>query len=443
MLDFASDEPIEFELSDKQKLLRSSAITPARHILAYGGSRSGKTFAFIYFTVIRAISSPGSRHLVARLHNIDVRQSVMMDTFLKVMRLAFPGLAYELNKSDQFARFPNGAEIWFLGLDDAERVEKILGKEFATIYFNECSQLPYATITTVRTRLAQNCTKINGARLPLKFYYDLNPVGKRHWSYVEFIEGLRPEDRTPLAPGRSTFVQLNPLDNPHLPPEYLEELEALPELQRKRFKDGEYQSDVPGALWPAERIAQRRVSTFPSLTRIAIGVDPSGSDGMGGDSQGIIAAGMGVDDNAYVFEDATVNLSPAGWGAVVADLYRETEADIVVAEKNYGGAMVESTIQGGADDGEEINVKLITASRGKHVRAEPIAALYEDRPGRPARVFHVGEFPELEDQLSLFTTAGYTGAGSPDRADALVWALTELFFGEETDAGIFLKRKHR
>lgn len=418
-----------FSLTAKQQELRNAAASRARHILGYGGSRSGKTFGFCYCVAVRALSAPNSRHLIARLHNIDVRQAVMMDTWPAMMRAAFPDVPYTVNKADQFAVMHNGAEVWFGGLDDKERVEKILGKEFSTIYPNECSQIAYETILTLRTRLAQKISKSDGRQLPLKAYYDLNPVGRSHWTYREFVEGVRPDNRLPLPEGTRTWVQLNPDENPHLPPEYLEELDTLPERQRQRFKEGKYLSEVPGTLWPLERIEKGRRAKTPDMQRIVVAVDPSGSDGIGGDSQGIVVAGKGVDGHAYVLEDATCRLSPAGWGSRVVQKFRQWGADRVVAEKNFGGAMVEHVVLT-AD--RTVPVTLVNASRGKHQRAEPVAALYEEHGDRKAMAHHVGVFTELEDQMAMFTTEGYQGAGSPDRADALVWALSDLLITGST-----------
>lgn len=430
-----------FELTPKQVLQRQLASSAARHILAYGGSRSGKTFGFTRCVAARALMAPRSRHGIFRLHNVDVRQSVMMDTFPSVMRACWPDVPFDENKSDQFVTLGNGSEIWFAGLDDKERVEKILGKEFSTIYANECSQIPYNSILTLRTRLAQKATKVDGSTMALKAYYDLNPVGRRHWTYSEFHLMLNPVDQQPLPPGSRAFLKMNPTDNPFLPQEYIEELRSLPTAQRMRFLEGDYQSDLPNSLWPQERVDASRASEAPALSRIVVAVDPSGSNGTGGDTQGIIVVGKGVSDgHAYVLEDASVCLSPAGWGRAVVNAYHRWGADCIVAEANYGGAMVESTIR---TQDPKAKVKLVSASRGKHVRAEPVAALYEPTEGRPARAHHVGRFPDLEDQMAQFTTDGYQGAGSPDRADALVWALTELMLGDAPAVGILLKRNHR
>lgn len=425
----AGEPTIGFQRTPKQILQSEAVNSAARHILGYGGSRSGKTFGFCELVAERALSAPGSRHLIARLHNIDVRQSVMLDTWPKMMRTAFPDVPYQVNKSDQFATLGDGSEVWFGGLDDKERVDKILGKEFATIYPNEASQIAYATILTLRTRMAQSCFLRDGSRLPLKAFYDLNPTGRSHWTYREFVEGVRPENGLPLEPGSRAFVVMNPEDNPHLPPEYLDELDGLPDKQRQRFRDGKYLSEAPGALWSlSDRTAEDgrlmpgiealRRAEPPPYRRVVVGVDPSGSDGTGGDNQGIVVAGLGTDGHAYIIADKSCRLSPEGWAIVVARAASDHGADRVIAERNFGGAMVESVLKTAA---RHMPVKLVTASRGKIIRAEPIAALYEQ-----GKVHHLGTFSDLEEQMTMTTTSGYQGSDSPDRMDALVWALSEL-----------------
>ena len=422
-----------FTPTDKQTAQRALVNSEARHVLAYGGSRSGKTFGFCETIAERALKAPGSRHLVARLHNIDVRQAVMLDTWPKMMAAAFPDVRTQPNKTDQYIKFENEAEVWFGGLDDKDRVEKILGKEYATIYINESSQIAFATVLTLRTRLAQVASLTNGGDLPLKMLYDLNPTGRGHWTFREFIEHLNPVDGRSIDPVTRAHVVMNPDDNPHLPQAYLDELDDLPERERQRFRDGRYLSEVPGALWSlSDRTAhdgraipgidKLRTSEPPVLRRVVVGVDPSGSDGTGGDKQGIVVVGLGVDGHGYVLADRSCRLSPEGWAGTTAKAARDFDADRVVAERNFGGAMVESVLRG-AD--VNMPVKLVTASRGKIVRAEPVAALYET-----GKVHHVGVFPDLEEQLTMTTTAGYQGGDSPDRMDALVWALTELMLGD-------------
>lgn len=177
--------------------------------------------------------------------------------------------------------------------------------------------------------------------------------------------------------------------------------------------------DVPGALWSRDMI---KAGAIPAdLQRVVVAVDPSGANGdpeSGSDSIGIVVAAKGIDGRFYVIEDATCRLSPAGWGRRVAQKYSEHRADAIIAEANFGGAMVDAVIR--ASD-KTARVKMVTASRGKAVRAEPIAALYEQ-----GRVTHAAGMDDLEDQMMQMTLTGYMGDGSPDRVDALVWALSEL-----------------
>ena len=183
--------------------------------------------------------------------------------------------------------------------------------------------------------------------------------------------------------------------------------------------------DVPGALWTIDMIDRARVRSLPVMQRIAVGVDPSGSTGADeGDMQGIVVAGLGVDGRGYVLADKTCRLSPEGWGRMVIQAFDESMADTIVAEKNYGGDMVRFVIQAVR---QTAPVTLVTASRGKVLRAEPVSALYEQ--GSVSHFCEDGRdnpLAELEDEMRQIGTAGYLGDGSPNRLDALVWALTHL-----------------
>ena len=188
--------------------------------------------------------------------------------------------------------------------------------------------------------------------------------------------------------------------------------------------DGELIEELEGALWTRAMIEGCRGSMGKGLARIVIGVDPPAS--ASGDACGIVAAGLGADGKAYVLADCSVEkASPESWARRVADAAERFGADRVVAEANQGGAMVRSVLHA-AHIG--LPVKLVHASRGKIARAEPVTALYES-----GRVHHVGAFPRLEDEMcGLLIGGGYEGPGrSPDRADALVWALTELMLGRK------------
>ncbi|MBK8631368.1 MAG: DNA-packaging protein [Sphingomonadales bacterium] len=190
---------------------------------------------------------------------------------------------------------------------------------------------------------------------------------------------------------------------------------------------GELLDDVEGALWTRALIEQCRDDAVPPLARVVIGVDPPAS--ATGDACGIIAVGLGSDGHAWVLGDHSVRgKSPEGWARAVSAAAARWQADRVIAEANQGGDMVAATLRA-ADIA--LPVKLVHASRGKVARAEPVHALYES-----GRVHHAGAFPDLEDELcGLMTGGGYEGPGrSPDRADALVWAVTEVMLGRKASS---------
>ena len=197
--------------------------------------------------------------------------------------------------------------------------------------------------------------------------------------------------------------------------------------------DGELIEEIEGALWPRALIERCRARAMPEAARVVIGVDPPAGAGAGSDACGIVVVGLGRDGVGYVIEDASVQgLAPEGWAAAVVSAARRHGADRVIAEANNGGAMVESVLRAG-DAG--LPVRLVHASRGKSARAEPVSVLYER-----GQVRHVGAFPALEDEMAGFTLDGrYEGPGrSPDRADALVWALTALLLERPGRPGLKL-----
>lgn len=400
-------------------------VSDAMHIALGGGARSGKTFLLVRAVIIRALKSPGSRHVIFRYRFNAIKASIIQDTLPKVMKLCFPQLPSAdsmMNKSDWFMTFPNGSEIWFGGLDDKERTEKVLGQEFATIYFNECSQIPWGSIVLAMTRLAQK-TK----NLKLKAYADFNPPSKIHWTYLQFVEKKQPETKRPLKnPFDYGFYLINPADNrENLDEKYLTMLDNLPPKARDRFLLGKFADDSDGALWTDELLHQNRIldgQELPEMLRIIVAIDPSGCSGpedTRSDEVGITVGGLGVDGHGYLLEDLSGRYGPAQWASIAVNAYERHNADRIVGEINYGGAMVEAVLRA---ENPDIPYASVTATRGKVVRAEPIAALYEQQ-----KIHHVGYFPELEDQLCSMTLAGYMGIKSPDRGDSVVWLWTELF----------------
>jgi phage terminase large subunit-like protein len=191
--------------------------------------------------------------------------------------------------------------------------------------------------------------------------------------------------------------------------------------------NAELLEDVEGALWSLRRIEQLRVREHPPLVRIVVAIDPAVTSGEDSDETGIVVAGVGEDGHGYVLDDLSGRLSPDGWGRRAVEAYRTQRADRIIGEANNGGDLVEVNIR---TVDRAASYKKVHASRGKRTRAEPVAALYEQ-----GRVHHVGAFPELEDQMTQWVPG--TGVASPDRMDALVWALTELMLGNVAQPFVF------
>ncbi len=241
---------------------------------------------------------------------------------------------------------------------------------------------------------------------------------------VPLVRELIKAPRTVVTHGKT-------MDNAaNLAPEYIAKMRdkyAGTRLGRQEL-NAELLEDIPGALWWNAMFDREgfRVERAPDMSRVVVSIDPSGARGAnddGADSIGIVVAGKGVDGRGYLLADWTCRLSPDGWARRAVEAYRAFRADRIIGERNFGGAMVESTIR---SVDPNVSYKEVTASpgRGKVVRAEPAAALYEQ-----GRVSHAGKFEDfelLEAQMCAMTTTGYIGEGSPDRVDAAVWALDEL-----------------
>jgi phage terminase large subunit-like protein len=188
--------------------------------------------------------------------------------------------------------------------------------------------------------------------------------------------------------------------------------------------DGELIEDRNDALWSRAAIEEMRVQAAPDLVRVVVAVDPPASSGKRSDACGLVVAGLGMDGTAYVIADESLERArPGDWGRAAIRAYRRFEADCLVAEVNQGGEMVAAIING-IDPG--VPVKSVRATRGKWLRAEPVALLYEQ-----GRVRHAAAMPKLEDEMTDFGSDGLSAGHSPDRLDALVYALTELLLNDE------------
>ena len=408
----SNKKPAKFKKTKKQieaiKLLCQYAL----YVMLFGGGRSGKTFIIIYTLIIRALKCK-SRHLILRKNFNHCKTSIWLDTLPKVISVAFPKIKHLIipDKTDYYFKFPNGSEIWIGGLDDKDRVEKILGKEYSSVYFNESSQLDLNSINIAMTRLAEK------NELKKKAYFDMNPPNKRHWTYKMFIKHIHPKTKKELPPDNYVSLQMNPDDNlENIDEAYLDILEGLPEKEKKRFKKGEFADDDEGCLFKSEYI--ERIYDIPDFDRIVVSIDPAVTSNDNSNETGItVEARKG--DFGYVLEDLSGIYKPSEWGQIAVDLYYKWEADRIIGEINNGGEMIEAVIR---NIDRNVSYKSVRATRGKVKRAEPVAALYEKH-----KIFHYGVLDRLEEQMETFETVERSGNESPDRVDSMVWGFIELF----------------
>lgn len=434
----------QFTPTDKQREALQALAAPTPNVLFYGSSRSGKSIAICYYLIQVALSAPKTRIGIFRRTAVACKSTLFDLSFPETMDLIFPGLWSKMasdkgsefgkvNRSDMTVEFSNGSKILFGGMDDTDRVEKILGQSIHTIWLNEATDIAYASYSSLITRLSGKATTKSGKEIPQKIIADCNPKSKRHWLYKQFIAKVNPTSNIPVVdPDDFAWMKLHTADNlANLPATYLKNLQNLSPADQKRFLHGEWTDAVDGALFTQEDIDKYRLDRTilagaNDLRRIVVAVDPAVSSNEGSDETGIIVAGLDDAGHGYVLEDLTIKGSPERWAGVAVAAYHRWKADAVVAEVNQGGAMVESVIR---QHDRNVSYKAVHASRGKVIRAEPVSALYSK-----GLIHHPANgLPDLEDQMIRFNLSyNRSRDGSPDRLDAMVWAITELMV-EESD----------
>ena len=377
-----------------------------------GGRGAGKTRAgaeWIRAQVEGALPlSPGRARRVALVgETIDQVRAVMVEGESGLLACSPPDRRPDFRPSRNLLVWPNGAEAMLLS---AANPEAMRGPQFDCAWADELAKWR-------RCREAwdmlQFCLRLGERpRAMVTTTPRDNPV------LVEILEaGDTVVTRAPTEANRA-----------HLAPGFVEALEARyggTSLARQELA-GELVLARKGALWTPQMIDEARVREAPPLDRVVVAVDPPVSSGEAADECGIVVAGLRqngepMDAEVYVLADLScAGETPRAWAGVVAQAYRDFEADRVVAEVNQGGDLVEAVMR---QIDPAISYRAVRATRGKRLRAEPVAALYEQ-----GRVHHVGAWPELEDQMCRFGTSALQ-ARSPDRVDALVWAVTDLVIG--------------
>lgn len=387
---------------------------------AFGGRGSGKSWEFVNAAIFCAVITPGLRIVFLREIMANLKESSLE---LVRSRLKFYGLldTYFREVDGSFIG-RDGQKIMFIGLWKGGKPEGIKSLEGAGLtILEEAQEAKQASLdvlipTVLRTKISE-----------------LWAI----WNPSLASDAIDQFFRGPVKPRKAIVRKINYDQNPHFPEALREQMEL--DFKKDRLRAlwiwmGAYRPSVEGAIFNREGLdaawlAGRRVED--GWGRVVIGVDPSG----GGDDVGIVVVAEYA-DGAIVLEDATCPAkSPHAWATQVAKAVDRWGADCVVAEKNFGGDMVESTLRVG---GVDVRVKLVSASRGKQVRAEPVAGLYDQ-----GRVFHREQFPLMEAEMLLTTPAGFQGDKSPNRMDALVWAITELNVSPQSRVAMFLSRRHR
>ena len=348
--------------------------------------------------------NPGAQIAVVAPTHSDVR-GTMFEGVSGLLACTPPEIIKNYNSSNQEITLVNDA---FIRGFSAERPDRLRGPQFHRAYADEQAAWQYPDAW-------------DQLMFGLRLGADPRVIVTTTPRPTPLIRQLLKDPDTYVTRG-STFD-----NSEHLAATFLDKVKSRYEGTRLGRQElyAELLDDLPGALWDRQNFDDNRCYALPEMQRIVVSVDPSGTNGAedDGDSIGIVVAGKGVDGRGYVLADRTCKLSPNGWGRRAVAAYEEYGADRIVAERNFGGAMVKHVIQ---TVNKSVSYKEVTASRGKVARAEPVAALYEQN-----RISHVPGLDDLEDQLCLFGPEGYEGEGSPDRADALVWALTELMLSAD------------
>jgi phage terminase large subunit-like protein len=376
----------------------------------------GKTRAGAEWVWARA-REDGRARIALVAATIDEVVRVMIEGESGILELARSGEEARWIPSKRLLRFPSGAEAHVYS---AERPEALRGPQHHYAWCDELAKWPRLT----GTGQSKAGTAWDNLMLGLR-------LGTRPRTIVTTTPRPGPLLKRVMALPRCAITQGRTDDNPHLPRDFREAMSEMyggTRLGRQEL-EGLLLEEYEGALWNRDLLEKARGPSFTpaqstTLRRILIGLDPPASTH--GDSCGIIVCAKDEDGVAWVLADLTAHgLSPEAWASRVAEAAAQYGATLIVAEKNQGGEMIAAVLRAADFD---LPVKLRHAGPSKAARAEPIALRFETGRARLA-----GHFPDLEDQLCALTWSGYQGPGSPDRADAMVWAMTELFEKERAE----------
>jgi len=362
--------------------------------LILAGRGFGKTRTNVEWAIEQARLHPGSRGAFVGATASDTRDILVLGES-GILNVARDDFRPVYNPSKRLLTFPNGTIVLLFSADEPNRLRGLQH------HWAICDELASWRYPDAWDQLL----------LGLRLGHDPRVAVATTPRPTALIRGLLKDPTCHVTRG-STYENAANLAKP-----FLDAIVRRYEGTRlgRQELDGHVLDDAPGALWKRDDIERSRVTEFPDLVRVVIAVDPAASANEGSDETGIIAAGIDNAGQGYVLDDVSLVGSPPEWARQAIAAYHRHRADRMIAETKNGGDMVEHTIR---MVDANVSFTQVRASRGKAVRAEPVAALYEQ-----GKIHHVGTFAELEDQLCGWTP---DSGDSPDRLDALVWAFTEL-----------------
>jgi phage terminase large subunit-like protein len=390
-----------------------------RYYLITGGRGSGKSWTLALF-LLNLTYEKGHVILFTRYTLVSAFISIIPE-FLDKIEIMGKMNDFDVTQSEIINKL-TGSKILFRGIKTSSGVNTANLKSIAglsTWVVDEAEELTDPEIfdkvdLSIRAKDVYN-----------RVILVMNPSYKSHWIYQDFVKNKRKD---------TTYIHTTYLDNKiNLSESFVQAAEKTKRENRARYDHlfmGTWLDDAEGMLWNRAIIGKARVDEAPNLKRIVVALDPAVTANMNSDETGIIVVGKCKEGFGYVLEDLSGKYSPNHWAKIANDAAFRWNADCIVAEKNQGGDMVEAVLKA---QGTTTRIKLVSATKGKYVRAEPVYSLYEK-----GQVYHVGSFPLLESQMVTFDP---DKGKSPDRVDALVWGLTELMVKNRSNGFVLIKGK--
>ena len=380
-----------------------------RYYLITGGRGSGKSWTLSLF-LLNLTYEEGHVILFTRWTLTSAFISIIPE-FIDKIELMNKSGDFEITQSEIINKV-TGSKILFKGIKTSQGTATANLKSIAgvTTFVLDESEEQQEEETFDRIDLS-----IRAKNKPNRVILVMNPSYKSHWIYNRFVK---------KQSDNCTYIHTTYLDNvQNLSQSFIDQAKRVEQENLHRYEHlflGKWLDDAEGLLWNRPIIERARVSSKPELVRIVVAIDPAVTASMDSDETGIIVCGKDANGKGYVLEDLSGKYSPTEWASVSLQAFKNWNADCVVAEKNQGGEMVESVLR---IQNTTARIKLVTATKGKYVRAEPIYSLYEQH-----KIFHVGSFPILENQMVTFEP---DKGKSPDRVDAMVWGFTELMLSSQ------------